>query len=453
MLEKVLIANRGEMAVRVIRAARDLGIRTVAVYAEADAESLPVSIADEAVCIGPAAASASYLNVPHIIGAALNTGADAVHPGAGFLAENAYFAEVCARYNLTFVGPDPETMRATGDKIRARAAAMDAGIPVVPGSAEPARDASHARKVASDIGFPVVLKAASGGGGKGIRAVNDAEEIKGMFPLAQAEARTSFGSSDLYVEKLIESPRHVEVQVLGDGESILHIGHRECSIQRRYQKLVEEAPAPNLPDRLGDRITQAAVSFMRAVNYRSAGTVEFLLDSNDDYYFIEANARIQVEHPVTEAITGMDLVGEQLRIAGGELLNRRQKDVAVNGHAIEFRIIAEDSTRDFRPDSGRITNLRMPGGLGVRVDTHIFSGYEVPPFYDSLLAKLVVWAETRDGALDRARRALAEMSIEGPATNLAFHRATVNDREFATGSYHAGYVKALQDRVASSATA
>lgn len=449
MIKKVLIANRGEMAVRVIRAAQDLGIRTVAVYAEPDSESLPVSIADEAVCVGPASASASYLNVPNIISAALSTGADAVHPGAGFLAENAYFAEVCARYNLTFVGPDPETMRATGDKVRARTAAMDAGIPVVPGSTEPVRDPAHAREVASDIGFPVVLKAAAGGGGKGIRPVNSPDELNGMFSLAQAEARTSFGSSDLYVEKLIEWPRHVEVQVLGDGESIVHIWHRECSIQRRYQKLVEEAPVPNLPDRISDRITQAAVGFMSAVNYRSAGTVEFLLDSNDDYYFIEANARIQVEHPITEAITGLDLVGEQLRIAGGERLKMGQKDVAINGHAIEFRVIAEDPTRDFRPDSGRITNLHLPGGLGVRVDTHIFAGYEVPPFYDSLLAKLVIWAETRDEALNRARRALAEMSIEGPATNLSFHRATVNDSQFATGSYHAGYVEALQDRVAS----
>ncbi len=437
------------MAVRVIRACQDLSIGTVAVYSEADADSLPVHIADETVCVGPAAASASYLNVPNIIGAALNTGADAVHPGAGFLAENAYFAEVCARYNLTFVGPEPETIRAMGDKVRARAAAVEAGIPVVPGSAEPARDAAHAREVAREIGFPVVLKAAAGGGGKGIRPVADPDELTGLFSLAQAEARTSFGSSDLYVEKLIESPRHVEVQIIGDGETILHVWHRECSIQRRYQKLVEEAPAPNLPDRLGDRITQSAVRLMRALKYRSAGTVEFLVDAEGDFYFIEANARIQVEHPITEAITGLDLVGTQLRIAAGESLDVRQKDVDIEGHAIEFRLIAEDPTRDFRPDSGRITSLRLPGGFGVRVDTHIYAGYEVPPFYDSLLAKLVVWAQTRDQALDRARRALAETAIEGPATNLAFHRATVDDQQFATGSYHAGYVEALQDRVAS----
>ena len=448
MLEKVLVANRGEMAVRVIRACHDLGIGTVAIYSEADADSLPVRIADETVCIGPAASSASYLNVPNIIGAALNTGADSVHPGAGFLAENAYFAEVCARYNLTFVGPDPDTIRALGDKVRARAAAVAAGLPVVPGSEEPVRDATHAREIAREIGFPVVLKAAAGGGGRGIRPVADPDELTGLFALAQAEARASFGSGDLYVEKLIESPRHVEVQVLGDGGTVLHAWHRECSIQRRYQKLVEEAPAPNLPDGLSDRITQAAVRLMRVLDYRSAGTVEFLVDPGGDFFFMEANARIQVEHPITEAITGLDVVGAQLRIAGGGMLDLCQEDVGRNGHAIEFRVTAEDPTRDFRPDSGRITRLHLPGGLGVRVDTHVYAGYEVPPFYDSLLAKLIVWGETRAEAVDRARRALAETLVEGPATNLAFHQAVLDDAQFAAGSYDVGYVEALHDRVA-----
>ncbi len=452
MLDKVLVANRGEMAVRVIRACQDLGIGTVAIYSEADAESLPVQIADETVCIGPAASSASYLNVPNIIGAALNTGADAVHPGAGFLAENAYFAEVCARYNLTFVGPDAASIRTLGDKVRARAAAAAADIPVVPGSGEPARDATHAREVAREIGFPVVLKAAAGGGGRGIRPVADPDELTGLFSLAQAEARASFGSGDLYVEKLIESPRHVEVQVIGDGNTVLHAWHRECSIQRRYQKLIEEAPAPNLPDGLSDRITEAAVRLMRGLDYRSAGTVEFLVDPGGDFYFMEANARIQVEHPITEAITGLDIVAAQLRIAGGDTLGVCQDDIHGNGHAVEFRLTAEDPARDFRPDSGRITRLHLPGGFGVRVDTHVFAGYEVPPFYDSLLVKLVVWGETRAQALDRARRALDETVIEGPATNLAFHKAVVDDPQFAAGLYDIGYVEALQDRV-SGATA
>lgn len=447
MLEKVLVANRGEMAVRVIRACHDLGIETVAIYSEADAESLPVRIADESVCIGPAASSASYLNVPNIIGAALNTGADAVHPGAGFLAENAYFAEVCARYNLTFVGPAPDTIRALGDKVQARAAAVAAGLPVVPGSEEPVRDATHAREIAREIGFPVVLKAAAGGGGRGIRPVADPDELTGLFSLAQAEARASFGSGDLYVEKLIESPRHVEVQVIGDGETVLHAWHRECSIQRRYQKLIEEAPAPNLPNGLSDEITQAAVRLMQALEYRSAGTVEFLVDAGGEFFFMEANARIQVEHPITEAITGLDVVAAQLGIAGGDSLGISQDGVGRNGHAIEFRLTAEDPTRDFRPDSGRIARLHLPGGYGVRVDTHVYAGYEVPPFYDSLLAKIIVWGETRAEAVDRARRTLSETLIEGPATNLAFHQAVLDDAQFAEGIYDVGYVEALHDRV------
>ena len=448
MLKKVLVANRGEMAVRIVRACHDMGIRTVAIYSEADAESLPVYIADEAVCVGPAAAAASYLNVPNIIGAALNTGADAVHPGAGFLAENAYFAEVCERYNVIFIGPTSDSIRALGDKVRARETAAAAGVPVIPGSSEPVRDVAHAREVAREVGFPVVLKAAAGGGGKGIRPVVGPEDLNRLFSLAQAEARTSFGNSDLYIEKLIDSPRHVEVQVVGDGENVVHVWHRECSIQRRYQKLIEEAPVPNCPNHLSDTITQAAVRLMAAIGYRSAGTVEFLVDSAGDYYFIEANARIQVEHGITEAITGIDLVGVQLRVAGGEALSVRQEDVQVHGHSLEFRIIAEDPAQDFRPDSGRITNVRLPGGFGVRIDTHVYTGYEVPPFYDSLLAKLVVWGETRAEAVDRARRALGETEIIGPATNLDFHRAAVEDEQFRSGSYDATVVDALLERVA-----
>ncbi len=452
MFEKVLIANRGEMAVRIMRACHELGIRTVAIYSEADADSLHVRLADESVCIGPPSAGASYLNVPHIIGAALNTGADAIHPGAGFLAENAYFSECCAQYNITFIGPVPESIRAMGDKPRARREAQAAGIPVAPGSDGPARDVIEAREMAREVGFPVMLKAAAGGGGKGIRPVTQAEELVRLFPLAQAEARASFGNGDLYIEKLIENPRHIEVQILGDGKDIVHLGHRECSIQRRYQKLVEEAPAPNLDGRIGDRISQAAVRLMRALHYRSAGTVEFLIGTDGSFYFMEANTRIQVEHPVTEAITGIDIVSAQIRIAAGEPLALRQRDVELKGHAIEFRIIAEDPDHDFRPDAGTISRVTFPGGLGVRVDTHVFSGYEVPPYYDSLLAKLIVWGDSREAAVTRARRALAEMSVEGLATNLDFHRATVDDPVFAAARYDAAFTPGVRRDVAGAST-
>ncbi len=451
MFEKVLVANRGEIAVRVIRACHDLGVATVAVYSEADADSMPVHMAGEAVCVGPAAASASYLNVPHIIGAALNTGADAIHPGAGFLAENAYFAEVCAQYRMKFVGPSPDTIRAMGDKAHAREVAHQAGLPLVPGSGV-VRDVVEAKDAARELGFPVMLKAVAGGGGKGIRPVADAGELVSVFPLAEAEARASFGNGDLYIEKIVDSPRHIEVQILGDGKEVLHFWHRECSIQRRYQKLVEEAPAPNLSARLSARISDAAVRLMRQLKYEGAGTVEFLLDPRGRFYFIEANTRIQVEHPATELITGVDLVKAQLQVAAGDDLKLRQRDIVPSGHAIEFRIVAEDPARGFRPDAGVIRSARLPGGLGVRVDTHVFSGYEVPPYYDSLLAKLIVWGESRTEALARARRALAEAVIDGPATNLDFHRATATDPAFVNASYTAGYLPALPEQVAGAPT-
>ncbi len=452
MFEKVLVANRGELAVRVIRACRDLGIRTVTIYSDADAESLPVIMADEAVCVGPASAGASYLNVPHIIAAALNTGADAIHPGAGFLAENAYFADVCAEYQITFVGPAADSIRAMGDKTRARVAARESGLPIVPGSDGPVQDVIAAKKVAREIGYPVMLKAARGGGGKGIRPVADADELVSLFPLAQAEARSSFGDAGLYIEKRVAAARHVEVQILGDGSQVVHLGHRECSIQRRYQKLVEEAPAPNLPGRVGDRIAQAAVRLMRDLKYRSAGTVEFLLDEGGQFHFMEVNTRIQVEHPITEAISGIDIVKAQIEIAAGLPLPMRQRDVNLAGHALEFRVIAEDPDRDFRPSAGKIERALLPGGVGVRVDTHIFAGYEVPPFYDSLLAKIVVWGETREQAVTRARRALAETVIDGPATNLQFHRDTVDDPAFAAAAYNAGYVYSAREPVADGST-
>ncbi len=442
MFERVLVANRGEMAIRIIRACRDLGVRTVVVYSEADADALPVRLADEAVCIGPAPAAASYLNVPHIIAAGLNTGCDAVHPGAGFLAENAYFAEACERYRITFIGPSPDNIRRMGDKTRARQAALAAGLSVIPGSDGPVADVNEAKDVARGIGFPVMLKAAAGGGGRGIRRIRGADDLITLFPLAQAEARSSFGNADLYVEKLIEPSRHVEVQVLGDGSSVVHLGHRECSIQRRFQKLVEEAPAPSLEGRRGDRVARSAVRLADSIGYLGAGTVEFLLDAQDHAYFIEANTRIQVEHPATEAVTGVDVVKEQLAIAAGEPSGLRQRDIATSGHAIEFRLLAEDPERDFRPDAGVISGLNLPGGPGVRVDTHVFAGYEVPPFYDSLLAKLIVFGATREEAIRRARRALAETSIDGVSTNVDLHRAVLDDPRFLAAEYDLDYVTA-----------
>ena len=417
MLRKLLVANRGEIAVRIIRAARDLGIATVAVHSEADREALHVKLADEAVPIGPPAARKSYLNIEAILRAAQQTGADSIHPGYGFLAENAGFADAVAAAGLIWVGPSGDAIRMMGDKVTARSAAAAAGVPVVPGSAGRVNGLAEARQVLLDAGFPVMIKAAAGGGGGGIRIAPDLAEFEQAFPQAEAGAVAGFGDGGLYMEKVIERARHIEVQVLGDGRDAIHCYERECSLQRRRQKVWEEAPSRALSPRLRDELCHSAVRLAREVGYSGAGTVEYLYDdAADRFYFIEMNTRIQVEHPVTEMITGVDLVAEGLRIAGGAALRLSQDDIRVRGHAIEVRLNAEDPTRDFAPFPGTVGDLRLPGGPGVRFDSMLYPGYQVPPFYDSLLAKLIVHAETREAAITRQTRALNELHIGGLQT-------------------------------------
>lgn len=441
MLKKLLVANRGEIAVRILRAAKDLGMATVAVFSDADADSLHVQIADEAVHIGPPAAKKSYLNVAAILRAAEETGADAVHPGYGFLAENADFADACAKAGMAFVGPSGDAIRTMGDKVAARSAAHAAGVPVVPGSMGRV-DLDEARHVLMDTGFPVMIKAAAGGGGRGIRIANDLAEFEAAFPQAATEALAAFGDGGLYMEKVIGKARHIEVQVLGDGTDAVHCFERECSLQRRRQKVWEEAPSQALSDRVRDELCSSAVRLARAVGYSGAGTVEYLYDdAADRFYFIEMNTRIQVEHPVTEMITGVDLVAEGLRIAGGEPLRLRQRDILVRGHAIEVRLNAEDPSRDFAPFPGTVTDLRVPGGPGVRFESMLYAGYTVPPFYDSLLAKLVVHAETRDAAIMRLVRALRETRIDGLKTTKPLFLALADDPSVQAGAVHTRWLE------------
>jgi acetyl-CoA carboxylase biotin carboxylase subunit len=431
MFSKVLIANRGEVAVRIIRACRELGIRTVAVHSEADRTSLHVRLADEAVCIGPAATSRSYLNMPNIVMAALMTGADAIHPGTGFLAERHIFAEVCARYQITFIGPHAETIERLGDKTRARKAMREAGLSVMPGSSEPMRSLDDARALAESLGYPVMLKAVEGGGGMGIRLLRSEQDLVDDYAVAQAEAERAFGHPGVYLEKYVEDARHTEVQILGDQHgNVVHIGERDCSLQRRQQKLLEEAPAVGLSARVRDALRSAAVQGARAVGYVNAGTWEFLVDRDDNIYFMEVNTRIQVEHPVTEAISGLDLVRTQRLIAAGQPLPWRQKDIRLRGHAMECRINAEDPSRGFAPDPGQVLLYLPPGGPGVRVDSHLYSGYHVPPHYDPLLAKVITWGANREEARERMKRALAECMIEGVATTIPFHRRLLDDPAF-----------------------
>ena len=442
MFRKLLIANRGEIALRIVRACRELGVATVAVYSEADEESLHVRFADEAVCIGPPRAAQSYLKALRIIAAAEITGAEAVHPGYGFLAENAEFAEICGSAGLVFVGPTPAQIRDMGDKAVARETMKKADVPVVPGSDGIVRSDDEALAAARRIGFPVMIKAAAGGGGKGMRVAGYDSSFLRSFTAARAEAEAAFGDGGMYLERCIERPRHVEFQVFGDRHGrVVHLGERDCSIQRRHQKLVEEAPSPALDPELRQRMGEAAVRAAEAIDYVGAGTVEFLLDPSGEFHFIEMNTRIQVEHPVTEATTGLDLVKEQIRVAAGEPLSFPPGQQEHRGHAIEFRINAEDPSRDFAPSPGLITTFHPPGGPGVRVDTHVYSGYRVPPYYDSLLGKLIVWGNTREEAVVRGREALDSFVVEGVATTIEYLGAITRDETFGSGQVDTSFVE------------
>jgi len=439
VFRKILIANRGEIALRVLRAARELGIQTVVVYSQADENSLPVLLADEAICIGPAPAGASYLNVRNLLSAALVTGAEAIHPGYGFLAENAEFAEKCEEHNLVFIGPRAENIQRIGDKAAARRLAEEAGVPITPGS-EPLKDLDAARSFVERIGFPLILKASAGGGGRGMRVVHSFNDLERQFVNAQEEARAAFANPELYMEKYLEEPKHIEVQVFGDGQgNVIHFFERDCSIQRRYQKMLEEAPSI-VDDDLRQRITEAAVKLARHIEYRGAGTCEFLVDRDGNFYFSEMNTRIQVEHPATEMVTRFDLVQEQFRVAAGMGLSLAQEDVRLEGHAIEVRVTAEDPDHDFRPSAGTISDVHWPGGPGIRVDSHVYAGYRIPPNYDSLIAKIIAWAPTRQEAIARMERALRETVIEGVKTTVPFHLKVLDNAFFRRGAVYTNFI-------------
>ncbi len=444
MFEKVLIANRGEIALRIIRACQEMGIKTVVVYSQADAESLPVQLADEAVCIGPPASANSYLLIERIISVAEICDVDAVHPGYGFLAENAHFAQVCADCNIAFIGPKPDQMNAMGDKNVARETMMKANVPVTPGSDGLIKTEEDAQRWAKKMGYPVIIKASAGGGGRGMRiAHNDASLIQG-YHAAKTEAENAFGNGDLYMEKYLVNPRHIEFQILADSYgNVVHLGERDCSVQRRNQKLIEESPSPALSVKLREEMGRAAVRAAKAVNYINAGTIEFLLTDENEFYFMEMNTRIQVEHPVTEQITGIDLIQEQIRIAAGEKLGYTQKDIQFRGHAIECRINAEDPTRDFTPSPGVVDLFVPPGGMGVRIDSHVYSGYKIPPYYDSMVGKLIVYGKDRQQALARCRRALDEFIVEGVHTTIPFAHHIVSNPDFAAGKYNTGFIDKL----------
>jgi len=447
VIRKILIANRGEIAVRVIRAARELGLQTVAVFSEADRDALFVRYADQALCIGPPPAAESYLFYQNILAAARSTGADAIHPGYGFLAENALFAEACRAANVLFIGPHPQAIRRMGDKATAKRLMREAGVPTVPGSDGIVETAAACRGLAAEVGYPVVIKATAGGGGRGMRIVREEGEIEGAFQAAVGEARQAFGDAGVYLEKFVQDPKHIEIQVLGDkhGEAV-HLFERDCSIQRRYQKLLEEAPSPVLDDATRAAMGRIAVAAAQAVRYDSVGTVEFIFDPRARrFYFIEMNTRIQVEHPVTEMVTGVDLLQSQIRVAAGERLGLRQEDLAIHGHAIECRINAEDPRKGFLPQTGTLRQYAVPGGPGVRVDAGVYPGYAIPPFYDSLIAKLVAWGATRGEAIVRMQRALREFVIEGLETTIPFHQRILGHPDFLAGTYSTDFIRALAE--------
>ena len=442
MFNKILIANRGEIAVRIIRACREMGIRTVAVYSEADKDSLHTLLADEAICIGPAPSSQSYLNMERILSATVAMKADAIHPGFGFLSENARFAKLCQQCNITFIGPSAEIINRMGNKSEARNTMIQAGVPVVPGSKEPVYTAEAGLAMAKEIGFPVMIKASSGGGGKGMRISRSEEDFTEHFNAAQLESVKGFSDDTMYIEKYIEKPRHVEFQIMGDKFGhVVHLGERDCSIQRRHQKVMEESPCEVISPELRKKMGEVAVKAAKAVNYENAGTIEFLLDKDKNFYFMEMNTRIQVEHPVTEMVSGIDLIKEQIRVAAGEPLSVSQEDIQIKGHAIECRINAENPKKHFMPCPGRITNVHIPGGNGVRVDTHIYNDYKVPANYDSMLMKLIVYDKDRASAIAKMRSALGEVIIEGIETNIDFQYEILENEAFQKGDTDTGFIE------------
>ncbi|TDX48239.1 acetyl-CoA carboxylase biotin carboxylase subunit [Orenia marismortui] len=441
MFNKILIANRGEIALRIIRACRDLGIKSVAVYSEADKDSLHVKYADEAYCIGPAASNKSYLDIPSLISVAEIAHADAIHPGYGFLSENAHFAEVCEECGFKFIGPSPEHINKMGDKSIARETMINAGVPVVPGTEGAIESQEQAVEIAEEIGYPVIVKASFGGGGRGMRVANNKGELVKAIQTASSEAEAAFGNAEVYLEKYVQNPRHIEFQILADEHgNVVHLGERDCSIQRRHQKVIEEAPSPAIDPKLREKMGEAAIKAAKAVDYYNAGTVEMLLDKNGDFYFIEMNTRIQVEHPVTELVTGIDIVKEQIRIAQGEELGYSQEDIIIEGASIECRINAEDPSKNFRPSPGKINNYLVPGGIGVRVDSCAYPNYMIPPFYDSMVAKLITFGKDREEARKRMLRALAEYDIDGIETTIPFHKEVLNNQQFIKGEFDTSFI-------------
>ena len=450
MFEKILIANRGEIALRVLRACHDLGVQAIVAYSEADRDSLPVRLADEAVCIGPAPAAKSYNHIPSVISAALMTGCDAIHPGYGFLAENAYIAEICRDVNITFIGPDPGTIEMMADKSTARQVAKKAGVPVLPGTAQALPATVDIRELSREVGFPLMLKAVAGGGGRGMRIAQDERDLMRVLPVAQAEAQSAFSNGGVYAERYLDRPRHIEVQVMADRHGkVLALGERDCSLQRRHQKLIEESPAPNISKKLRSGLEKSAVKLAKTIHYTGVGTFEFLVDRDEHFYFIEANTRVQVEHPVTEAVTGIDIIVWQIRVAAGEHLPFNQSDIKATGHAIECRINAENPAQGFAPSAGVVNGYLAPGGPGIRVDSHLYPGYVIPPNYDSLIGKVIAWGATRDEAIARMRRALSETLISGVETTIPFYHYVLGHETFRSGAVNTGVIGDLVEQLAS----